>query len=101
MTTGGPQGCNIPVTGGTMGVNIAVANKTKGYYTDFMISVLEKAGCAGQSANFMGLASSKPLVDGDYLYQSGCLDAPSGIQWQSYHVWNISAYESLHGPIPE
>jgi hypothetical protein len=40
--------------------NLAVTNKTMGYYTDFMISVFEKADCAGQSANFTGLVSSKP-----------------------------------------
>ena len=56
-----------------------------------------KPDCSGTAQSYCGRAtSSDPLVDGDYLYQTGCLDSPDGASWQSYYVWDIADYAKLY-----
>lgn len=112
--TAGPGGCGIPNTGGMNGVNVAdcwqfsqgrtaveitlhVSNATQGFYTDFNVTIFTKPDCSGTSQSFWGpVDSSDPLIADDWLFQSSCYDSPSGDTWESFYVWNISAYEKLY-----
>ncbi|CAF9942896.1 MAG: hypothetical protein ALECFALPRED_010204 [Alectoria fallacina] len=114
QTSGGPGGCGIPNTGGMNGVNVAdcwvlpqgttavemtlaVTNATQGFYTDYNMTAFTEPDCSGTAQSFWGpVESSDPLINGDYLFQTGCYDSPSGDAWQSYYVWNIAAYEKLY-----
>jgi hypothetical protein len=90
----------LPVGTTATEITLEVTNATKGYYTGYAVTIFGNADCSGHRQQYEGPASNQPLVGGDYLYQSGCFAAPSGQQWRSYLVWNITGYEALHGPLP-
>ena len=68
-----------------------------GYYTDYNMTAFTKPDCSGTAKSYWRpVHASDPLVNDDYLYQTGCYDSLSGSTWQSYYVWNIAAYENLY-----